>query len=85
MSDPRIKKAFFVGKAIGKKQVKQEPVSVKVLSLSDFEELTRQINKFRDGADCSFDDDSLEITFYDNGQIFLSGTYCVSDSKEVMI
>lgn len=85
MTDPKIKRAFFAGKAIGKKQVKHEPAVIKTMDLSDFEELTRQINKFRDGADCSFDDDSLEITIYDNGKIFLSGTYSISDTIEVNI
>lgn len=64
---------------------KRESEIVKVLSLQEFEKLTAEINNFRDGADSTFDDESLEIEIYDDGHIVLNGRFSISDSRRIDI
>jgi len=66
-------------------KIKEEPKMVKSLSLAAFEKLVQSIDSFRNSGDVELDDDSLDIQFYDNGEIILVGKFFIYDQQRVIL
>jgi hypothetical protein len=65
---------------------KEELILIHTFNLKEIEKLNEAINNFRQGYDAgSIDDETIEVEFYDNGRIYITGEFKERLSQEITI
>ncbi len=63
---------------------KIEPNLIKIITLNSFEKLIQEIDNFQNRGDHQ-SVDNVEIRFYDNGKIEITGDFVYNNTEEICL